>query len=141
MLKDMPGALRIEGYTPSEILTIADEDLDLFVFTASPVVFRAGSAEVLGQFEVRGDRMIVDLAHIDGGGEGLLPTIAMLVNRVAERRRLAEIEWLVRAVNCASPNPKLRRVLDRRGFAVVTDTSLGELYRLVEPVREAPSGC
>lgn len=28
------------------------------------------------------------------------------------------IEWIVYAINCTEPNPKLSRVLDRLGFAV-----------------------
>lgn len=133
----MSKEIRIEGYSSDEILAYSDRDLDQFVFTGTPLVFRAGTAEVLGQFEIRDRRLIVELAHIDGGGEGLLPTVGALIGRIAERRRLLEVEWLVHAVNCANPNPKLRRVLDRRGFVVIADPRLGQVYRLVESVRSS----
>jgi hypothetical protein len=136
----VPRSINIEGYTPDEVLAFADEQLDAFVFTGSPIVFGIGTAEVLGQFEVRDDRLIIDLAHIDGGGEGLLPTIGMLVSRIAERRSLRGVEWLVHAVNCAQPNQKLRRMLERRGFEVVNDAQLGEVYRLAETISRGPSG-
>jgi len=122
----------IEGFSPDEILSIPDRDLDAWVFSAIPIVFRAGSAEVLGQFQVAESRMTAELAHIDGGGEGVLPTITIVLRRIAERRGLKEIEWLVYATNCAKPNPKLKRVLERRGYTVASDEKRGDLYRLVE---------
>ena len=55
-----------------------------------------------------------------------------MLRRIAERRGLKEIEWLVYATNCAKPNPKLKRVLERSGYTVATDDKRGDLYRLVE---------
>jgi hypothetical protein len=37
----------IEGYSADEILTLPNEQLDRFVFCGEPIVFRAGSAEIL----------------------------------------------------------------------------------------------
>jgi len=59
----------------------------------------------------------------------------MVLRRIAERRGLEEIEWLVYATNCAKPNPKLRRVLERSGYTVASDDRRGDLYRLVEGLR------
>lgn len=125
----------IEGFSLDEILSIPDADFDAWVFSATPIVFRAGSAEVLGQFQMVDSRMTAELAHIDGGGEGVLPTITMVLRRIAERRGLEEIEWLVYATNCAKPNPKLKRVLERSGYTVARDDKRGDLYRLVERLR------
>jgi hypothetical protein len=122
----------IEGFTPDEMLSIPDADLDAWVFSATPIVFRAGTAEVLGQFQVVNSRMTAELAHIDGGGEGVLPILTRVLRRIAQRRGLNEIEWLVYATNCAKPNPKLKRVLERSGYTVATDDRRGDLYRLVE---------
>jgi len=124
----------IEGFTPAEIQAIPDAQLDSLVFTDTPVVFRAGTAEVLAQFVIRNARLIAELAHIDGGGEGVLPTITTLLRALARRRQLAEIEWLVYATNCARPNPKLRRVLMMSGFEVERHEAKGDCYRLVERV-------
>src|SRR5262245_40106865 len=101
--------IRIEGYTPDELLAALDEDIESLLFSGSPLVFRAGSATVLGQFGVEANRLVLELAQIDGGGEGVLPSLAALAQRYARRRKLDAVEWLVYATACAKPNLKLRR--------------------------------
>lgn len=122
----------IEGYSVDEILGLSNEQLDQFVFCGEPIVFRAGSAEILGKFERTPDRLILELAHIDGGGEGALPALGALASRYAARERLAFLEWQVHAVNCANPNLKLRQVLQKRGFEIKEVAGIGECYHLVE---------
>ena len=124
----------IEGYTPDEILGLPDEQLDGFVLAGEPLVFRAGSAEILGEFKVRGGSLLVELAQIDGGGEGVLPVLTSLAHRYAQRRGLEKVEWVVHALNCAKPNPKLRRVMKRRGFVVTDVEGVGEAYYRVHEV-------
>jgi hypothetical protein len=48
------------------------------VLSGRPIVFRAGSAEILGEFKIKGESLMVELAQIDGGGEGVLPTLTSL---------------------------------------------------------------
>ena len=120
--------VNIEGYSPDEILELPDEQLDAFVLSGVPLVFRAGTAEVLGKFKVKDDSLIVELAQIDGGGEGVLPTLTSLTQRYARRRGLKKVEWIVHALNCAKPNLKLRRVMERRGFHIVDVEGVGEAY-------------
>ena len=127
----------IEGYAPEELLRLPDADLESLVFNGAPLVFRAGTAEILGQFELDGLRLIIELAQIDGGGEGVLPTLAALAQRYARHKGLAEIEWRVYATNCAQPNLKLRRVLERRGFVVRDVPGRGECYHQVVGVGES----
>lgn len=122
----------IEGYSVDEILGLSNEQLDQFVFCGEPIVFRAGSAEILGKFERTPDRLILELAHIDGGGEGALPALGALASRYAAREHLAVLEWQVHAVNCANPNLKLRQVLQKRGFEVKEVAGIGECYHLIE---------
>lgn len=124
--------IRIEGLSPAEILQLSDDDLDGLVFCDQPVAFRAGTASLLGAFRRTRDRLTLELAHIDGGGEGVLPTLGALVRRYALRVGAREVEWIVHAVNCAKPNPKLRAVLDRRGFQIEDVPGIGACYRLVE---------
>src|SRR5262245_39147684 len=100
----------IEGYTPEELLSLPDEQIEAFVFAGRPLVFKAGSAEILGEFRLRSDRLTVELAQIEGGGEGVLPTLAALAERYALRRGFNHVEWVVHAVDCAKPNLKLRSV-------------------------------
>ena len=121
-------AIDIEGMSADEILALPDDHIEQLVLTGKPIVFRIGSAEILGEFRVDDGVLNIDLAHIDGGGEGALPAIAALAQRYARMRRLSQIEWLVRATNCARPNPKLRRVLERRGFEVREVAGRGECY-------------
>lgn len=120
--------INIEGYSPDEILALADEQLDALVLSGKPLVFRAGTAEILGEFKVKNDSLIVELAQIDGGGEGVLPTLASLAQKYARRRGLKRVEWIVHALNCAEPNLKLRRVIERRGFQVVDIEGVGKAY-------------
>lgn len=128
--------VNIEGYSPDEILELPDEQLDAFVLSGGPLVFRAGTAEVLGEFKVKDDRLIVELAQIDGGGEGVLPTLTSLAQRYARRRGLKKVEWIVHAINCAKPNLKLRRVMERRGFQIVDVEGVGEAYYQIINVTE-----
>jgi len=120
----------IEGYTPEEILSLPPEQLKTFVFTGKPLVFKAGSAQILGEFSLRDNRLVIELAHIDGGGEGALPTIAVLAEKYAQLNHLAAVEWIVHAVRCANPNPKLRRFLERRGFQIQDVPGYGQTFYL-----------
>ncbi len=110
--------IQVEGLSIDELLAALNEDGEALVFSGSPIVFRAGTARVLGQFEIEGDRMVLELAHIDGGGEGVLPVLASIAQKYARGRGIKTIDWLVYATACANPNPKLRRVLERRGFII-----------------------
>ena len=103
---------------------------EALVFSGEPLVFRMGSANVLGQFAIEGGTLVLELAQIDGGGEGILPALSSLSERFARKRGLSTIEWVVYAVHCAQPNLKLRRVLERRGFTLHTPPGKGECYFL-----------
>jgi len=127
----------IEGLTARALLELPDSELDDLVLTENPIVFVIGSARVLGRARIERARLIVELAHIDGGGEGVLRALWCLVDAYARRRGVAEIDWLVHAVTCARPNHKLRRVLDKRGFTIQHVEAIGAVYRLVRPVRPA----
>lgn len=118
----------LEGYTPDEVLSLTNEELQAIVLRDEPLVFKVGTANILGRFKVEEGTLVIELGHIDGGGEGALPSLASLVNRYAKREGLAFIEWRVHAVHCAKPNLKLRRVLERRGFAIREVPGVGECY-------------
>jgi hypothetical protein len=126
--------LLIEGYTPEQILALPDEQSEALVLTGEPLVFRAGSAQVLGEFRIEADRLVIELAQIEGGGEGVLLALWQLAAQFAARRGLVEVEWIVHAVHCADPNLKLRRVLERRGFVIRELPSAGTAYHRVQPV-------
>ena len=126
----------MEGYSADEILNLPDEQVDEFVLCGRPIVFRAGSAEILGEFKINDTSLIVELAQIDGGGEGILPTLTSLAQRYAKKRGLKKVEWIVHALNCAEPNLKLRRVLQRRGFQIVDLEGTSQAFCLVQEIGE-----
>ena len=126
----------IQGYSADEILNLPDEQVDEFVLCGRPIVFRAGSAEILGEFKINDQSLVVELAQIDGGGEGILPTLTSLAQKYARKRGLNKVEWIVHALNCAEPNLKLRRVMQRRGFQIVDIKDGGQAFYLVDEVGE-----
>jgi hypothetical protein len=123
-----------EGFRSDEILRLPSETLRQLVLLNEPIVFRVGSATILGRFAVTPGNLVVELAQIEGGGEGVLPSLAALARRYAELSGLSTVEWIVHAVSCANPNLKLRRVLGRRGFRVEQVGDAGLAYHLVESV-------
>ncbi|MEN3328043.1 MAG: hypothetical protein V7638_2850 [Acidobacteriota bacterium] len=126
--------IEFEGYSADEILNLPDEQVDEFVLCGRPIVFRAGSAEILGEFKINDRSLIVELAQIDGGGEGILPTLTSLAQRYATKRGLTKVEWIVHALNCAEPSLKLRRVMQRRGFQIVDIEGTGKAFYLVDEI-------
>src|ERR1700761_7987882 len=113
-----PREMLFEGFSEDEILGLPAETIEGLIVLGEPLVFRAGSATILGSFKVSSDRLLIELAQIEGGGEGVLLSLGSIARRYAALRRLKEIEWIVHAVTCAKPNLKLRKMLERRGFVV-----------------------
>ena len=68
----------IEGMTPEALLSLPKEEFDPLILSGEVVTFRVGTAEIVGQFSCDGTRLRIELGHIDGGGEGVLPTIASI---------------------------------------------------------------
>ena len=129
--------ITFNGLTSDEILALPDEVLERSVLSGEELVFEAGSAEVLGRFWISKRSLVLELGHIDGGGEGVLPTIAALAQRFATRRRLETIDWRVHAVNCPKPNLKLRRLLERRGFRITDVAGTGVCYHKLQAVGQS----
>jgi hypothetical protein len=123
-----------EGLQEDEILNLPKETVEQLILLGEPLVFRVGSAVILGSFKVDSGRLVVELAQIEGGGEGVLVSLASLVRRYAKLHELEYVEWIVHAVSCAKPNMKLRRVLERRGFVIKQVAGVGEAYYLIDSV-------
>lgn len=124
----------IEGYSPEQVLDLSDEELEGLIFIDKPIVFHIGSAEVLGEFRLERATLIIELAQIEGGGEGVLPTIASLSKKFARKKNLRRIEWIVHALNCARPNLKLRKVMERKGFTVKEIEGIGKAYYFLDKI-------
>ena len=120
-------------------MALPERELEAFIFIDEPIVFKAGSAEILGKICLKPDTLVVELAQIDGGSEGILPSLWLLAGCYAQKRRLQTVEWLVHAVNCAQPNLKLKRILEKKGFQVQNLPETGEVYRFRQEVSNLKS--
>ena len=118
--------LEIEGLSPMEVLAL--DELEDLVVVGSPIDFSVGDARVLAEFDIRENTLLVTIAIVENGGAGVLPVLIGVIERGARQRSLAAIEWTILARNCAVPNPKLSRVLDRCGFEVRADRHGQEFY-------------
>jgi hypothetical protein len=125
----------IEGYTADELLGLLQENVDSLILCGNPIAFRVGTAEILGQFKIEDQTLVVELAHIDGGGEGVLPTLWALVERYAKTKHLPAVKWIVHAVHCAKPNLKLRRLLELKGFTIQRISGGAEAYTCTTKIR------
>ena len=65
-----------EGLAEHEILGLPPEEVNGMILIGEPIIFRAGSATILGSFKVAENRLIIELAQIDGGGEGVLLSLS-----------------------------------------------------------------
>ena len=119
--------IRIEGVALSELKALPREDLDALLSYGSPISFNVGSATILAEFNRDEQELKVNLAHVDGGGEGVLLALWKLVQAYAEERDFASIRWNVHALTCAQPNPRLQRFLRANGFVEVDDDQFGRI--------------
>lgn len=125
-----------EGLSAEEILSLPPEAAEQLILLGEPIVFTLRSAVLLGSFRISCDRVVVELAQIEGGGEGVLVSIASLARKYSQKRGLSGVEWIVHAVSCAKPNLKLRSVLERRGFSIRQIPGAGEAYHLIDSFSE-----
>ena len=135
-----PGEVLFDGFTDDEILALPVEQMDAFVLNDKPQVFRIGSATVLGEFRRANGTLVIELAQIEGGGEGILTALGSLIQRYARLHQIQSVEWIVHAVHCARPNLKLRRVLDRRGFVMRDHPGIGEAYYFLDSKHQELQG-
>jgi hypothetical protein len=131
MIDHAPREVLFEGFSEEEILNLPKETIEQMVLIGEPIVFRVGSAVILGSLKVEAGRLTLELAQIEGGGEGVLLSLGSLARRYAKLHQLSTVEWVVHAVTCANPNHKLRRVLEHRGF-VARQVDGVEAYHFVD---------
>ena len=121
-------SLNIEGESLKDILAWPEHYFDELVLIDDPIVLNIGTAEVLGQFAIKDGELLVELAQIDGGGEGVLPAISRIAKRVAQIKSIQTIDCIVHAINCAEPNLKLRAHLVKTGFEIKNIPGKGDAY-------------
>ncbi|MDH7976087.1 hypothetical protein QH494_28250 [Sphingomonas sp. AR_OL41] len=119
--------MEIEGISIDALKALAPGDLDALLAFGRPITFRMGTATILAEFNRVDDDLSVNLAHIDGGGEGVLLSLWKLVGHHARERGYPGIRWNVHALTCADPNPRLQRFLRARGFVEASSEKHGRV--------------
>ncbi|MEO5930713.1 MAG: hypothetical protein ABIR47_12325 [Candidatus Kapaibacterium sp.] len=112
-------------------MEMPSEDLDELLLRGKPIIISVGSATVLAEISRNDRTLTIHLAHIDGGGEGILPLFIGMARQYAVERKFSRIEWIVLAANCARPNPKLLRFLELKGFVLRRIDGLPEDYHRI----------
>ena len=106
-----------EGCREEEIPNLPKEMIEKLIALGQPLGFPAGSASapLRNWWRTFGHR-----ARADRGWQAreCCYHLASLRRRYARLHGFSDVEWIVPAVSCAKPNPKLRRVLEGRGFIV-----------------------
>ena len=93
IMKPMPGREALfEGFTEEEIPGLPAETVENLIILGEPIVFRAGTATVLGSFKISRERLVIELAQIEGGGEGVLVALGSLTRRYPLLNKLIAVE-------------------------------------------------
>lgn len=120
----------IEGLSLDALRALPAEDMDSLLAFGRPITFRMGTATILAEFNTFDSDLIVNLAHIDGGGEGVLVSLWKLVAAYAKDRGYSGIRWNVHALTCANPNPRLQKFLRGQGFEEASSEKYGRVLTL-----------
>jgi hypothetical protein len=75
-----------ETASPDEILELPDDWFEPLEFVGHPMIPNIGCAELPGKFRISGRALVVEPVQIDGGREGVLPTLSSVIERHAKRR-------------------------------------------------------
>ena len=127
--------IRIAGLDTQELLQWSQSSaFQGIIFTGEPVIFSVGTSEILGVFSRSKDWIKVVLSHIEGGGEGVLLVLMNAIRNFAKTEAITEIRWVVHAVDCPKPNPKLPRILELKGFHIIDDPIDGKVYQKREMI-------
>lgn len=103
------------------------DEQDILLTFGRPITFKIGSATVLAEFNRSSSTLSVNLAHIDGGGEGVLVSLLKAIRDYSVARGYEVIQWNVHALTCAKPNPRLQDFLRKNGFEEVNDATYGRI--------------
>ncbi|HYF03232.1 MAG TPA: hypothetical protein VEC36_07640 [Patescibacteria group bacterium] len=113
----MANEILIEGNNANQLLEMLDEpSFKNEIISGKPIVFKIGNAQILAQFEENDNSAVIDLVHIDGGGEGVLLAFINLAKSYCRTNNIHKTYWYIHARNCANPNQKLQRILELKNF-------------------------
>ena len=126
--------MEIEGLSLTALKALPPDELDALLAFGRPITFRMGTATILAEFNKADRDLSVNLAHIDGGGEGVVVTLWKIIATYARDRGYQGVSWNVHALTCANPNPRLQRFLRERGFEETASAEHGRVLALREPL-------
>ena len=132
--------MEIEGISLQTLKALPGDELDALLAFGRPITFRIGSANILAEFNRSENTLVVNLAHVDGGGEGVLLLVWKAIAQYATDRSYSALLWHVHALTCARPNPRLQQFLRGRGFEVVDHEVYGQVFMLLQPLAQAHVG-
>jgi len=118
----------VEGLSLEEWRALSIEQRNALIPLGRAITFRIGTATVLAEADECGGVLIVNLAQIDGGGEGVLLRLWKLIATWALERGCTAIRWNVFAATCVDPNPRLQQFLRSNGFDEIDDPSHGRIF-------------
>jgi len=87
-----PKEILFDGFTDEEILKLPEGQVDALVLNGEPLVFRIGTVTILGEFRRDDHRLVIELAQIEGGGEGVLTSLGSLARRYARLHKIETVE-------------------------------------------------
>jgi hypothetical protein len=126
--------MQVEGVSVDALKAMVPSDLDELLAFGKPITFQMGTATILAEFNRLDEDLSVNLAHIDGGGEGVLVILRRLIIIYAKERNYLNIVWNVHALTCANPNPRLQRFLRAQGFQETRNKKNGLVLTLRQSI-------
>jgi hypothetical protein len=90
--------MQVEGVSVDALKAMVPSDLDELLAFGKPITFQMGTATILAEFNRLDEGLSVNLAHIDGGGEGVLVILRRLIIIYAKERNYLGIVWNVHAL-------------------------------------------
>ncbi|MFT3997939.1 MAG: hypothetical protein QM667_11080 [Asticcacaulis sp.] len=118
----------IEGVPLKALKALSKAEQDALLAFGRPLTFRIGSANILAEFNRSDCELIVNLAHIDGGGEGVLVLLWKALQNYAADRGYLSVQWHVHALTCTHPNPRLQQFLRHQGFVEMDHQIYGQVF-------------
>ena len=120
--------MEIEGLSIRALKALSKSEQDALLAFGRSITFRIGTANILAEFNRSESELSVNLAHVDGGGEGVLLLLWKAVESYALDRGYASLQWYVHALTCAKPNPRLQQFLRTRGFLEIDHKTYGRIF-------------
>ena len=124
----------IEDISLKTLKGLPKDEQDALLAFGRPITFRIGTANILAEFNRTDQELSVNLAHIDGGGEGVLVLLWKAVQNYAADRGYNAIYWHIHALTCVRPNQRLQQFLRRKGFVEIDHEVYGQIFVLKETV-------